>query len=63
VLFLKIIAVYLVLWAVVWAFTRFFHQALYTQVPNGLLWRSAAAAGILWVWGLVLPVVCKEFFD
>jgi hypothetical protein len=58
-----LILVYGVVWGILWGFGRFFHQTLYTQVPEGLLWRSAAAAGVVFGWGLLLPVVCNYCFS
>ena len=58
----KVLLVYLLLWLVLWVFSRFFHQTLYTDVPRGLHWRSAAAAGVLWGLGLLFPLVANGLF-
>jgi hypothetical protein len=59
---LKALLVLVLLWVVLWVYTRFFHQALYTQVPEGLHWRTAAAASAVWVWGVLLPLLAFGLF-
>jgi hypothetical protein len=56
ILILKLAAVYLMLALAVYLLGRFVHNYLYTEIPEDLYWTAPAAAGVIWLAGLAMPL-------
>jgi hypothetical protein len=54
---LIVLAVLVVLVVVLWAIVQFLFGVLYTETPPSLLWRTPAAAAVIWFAALVWPLI------
>jgi hypothetical protein len=60
ILLLKLIVLYGLLAAILYGLGFFIHRALYESLPDGMRWRPAAAAGVVWVVALAGPALLKH---
>jgi hypothetical protein len=56
----KLIVIYIVLAIALYVLARFVHNLLYTDIPASLNWRAPAAAGVIWLVALGLPLLLNQ---
>ncbi|MCS7168162.1 MAG: hypothetical protein RMI91_03470 [Gemmatales bacterium] len=62
-LLVKVLILYAVLVGLLWLVSLFLHYYLYTQQPEGLVWRVPLAAGVIVVVCLIFPLVMAQWWD